>query len=64
MSVYDYSLIIYGIILLGLLIVNFLYFFQIFRNRLPGDASLVAVVIYLALIVFTLFIGGLFMGIS
>ncbi len=61
MTVYDYSLIIYGIFLVILLVINLLYFFQIFRYRLPGDASLWMVSIYLAVIIFTLFVGGLFM---
>lgn len=39
----------YSLFLVVILVVNFLYVFQIFRFRLPGDASLVVLGIHSAL---------------
>lgn len=44
-------LIAYGAFLLVLLVINLLYFFQVFRYRLPGDASIPVLVIHLILVV-------------
>lgn len=44
-------LIAYGAFLFVLLIINLLYFFQIFKYRLPGDASIPVLVIHLLLLV-------------
>lgn len=46
-----YVLIVYGIFLLVLLIVNILYFLQIFKYRLPGDASMTVVTLHILLVV-------------
>lgn len=45
-----YLLIGYGVFLLLMLIINLLYLFQVFRYRLPGDASLIVVAIHLGLL--------------
>lgn len=44
-------LIAYGAFLFVLLVINLLYFFQVFRYRLPGDASIPVLVIHLILVV-------------
>lgn len=45
-----YLLIGYGVFLLLMLVINLLYLFQVFRYRLPGDASLIIVAIHLGLL--------------
>ncbi|MEK7170900.1 MAG: hypothetical protein AAB774_01170 [Patescibacteria group bacterium] len=52
---------VYAGFLLMILIINLLYFFQIFRFRLPGDASIPLLVIHLGLIVTILIISGLYL---
>lgn len=49
----------YGIFLLVILFVNLLYFFQVFKYRLPGDASLLVLGVHVALMLLVLFGGGL-----
>ncbi len=51
MSINQIILIGYGVFLAIILIINLLYFFQVFKYRLPGDASLPILAIYLLIIV-------------
>lgn len=53
---------VYGLILALILLVNILYFFQIFKYRLPGDASIFIVIIHVAVMIFILVVGGLLMS--
>lgn len=46
--------------LLIILLVNLLYFFQVFKYRLPGDASLLALGFHILLIILVLFSGSIF----
>ena len=64
MAINPYLFGIYGIVLTIILVINFLYFFQIFRNRMPGDASIPILIVHIALMVFILLVGGLLMGVS
>lgn len=48
----------YAVFLLLILIVNLLYFFQVFKYRLPGDASLTVLIIHIALMLAVLFFGA------
>ena len=52
---------IYAGFLLLILVINLLYFFQIFRFRLPGDASIPLLVVHLGLIVTILIFSGIFL---
>lgn len=56
----SYVLIAYGIFLLVILLVNLLYFFQVFKYRLPGDASLLVLGIHVALVLTVLFGSSIF----
>lgn len=53
-------LIAYSIFLILILLVNLLYFFQIFKYRLPGDASFLALGFHIALMILVLFGGSIF----
>lgn len=50
----------YIIFLLIILLINLLYFFQVFKYRLPGDASLLVLGVHIALIITVLFGSSLF----
>jgi len=58
----SYILLGYSIFLLMILVINLLYFFQVFKYRLPGDASLVVTAIHLALIIVILLSSSLFLN--
>lgn len=53
---------VYGLFLLVILAINLLYFFQIFRYRLPGDASVFIVIGHLSVMLFILFAGSIFIS--
>ncbi len=40
MTLNDWVLLGYGLFLILVLVINLLYFFQVFQYRMPGDASL------------------------
>ncbi|MEX0594668.1 MAG: hypothetical protein WD157_01030 [Patescibacteria group bacterium] len=50
MGINNYVLIGYGVFLAILLAINLLYFFQVFKYRLPGDASIPVLTIHILLI--------------
>jgi hypothetical protein len=50
MGLNDVILIGYAAFLFILLAINLLYFFQVFKYRLPGDASVSVLVIHLILV--------------
>lgn len=50
MDLKDYVLIGYGIFLLIMLGINILYFFQVFKYRLTGDASITVLVFHIILV--------------
>jgi len=58
MSYRQYLLIGYAIFLLIILILNLLYFFQVSRFRLKGDASFLALMIHILLMIVIFLIGG------
>jgi hypothetical protein len=54
----------YALFLAVMLLINFLYFFQVYRYRLPGDASVGIMVIHIILLLVivmgtTIYIGSL-----
>ncbi|MEK7202215.1 MAG: hypothetical protein AAB669_01650 [Patescibacteria group bacterium] len=55
---------VYAGFLLLILIINLLYFFQVFKYRLPGDASIPVLLIHLMLILAILIVSSLYLGIS
>lgn len=55
---------VYAGFLLLILVINLLYVFQIFKYRLPGDASIPILVIHVALIVTILLVSSLYLGIG
>ena len=55
----SYILAGYGIFLFVLLIINLLYFFQVFKYRLPGDASIGVLAVYVSLILAVMGFGTL-----
>jgi hypothetical protein len=53
----------YAVFLAVMLVINMLYFLQIYRYRLPGDASVAVLVVHIALLLTvitatTFYIGG------
>lgn len=58
------ALSIYGGFLLLILIINLLYVFQVFKYRLPGDASIPILVIHISLMVTILVFSSLYLGIN
>ncbi len=50
----------YVVFLLIILLVNLLYFFQVFKYRLPGDASLLALGLHVGLMLLVLFSSTIF----
>lgn len=55
---------VYAGFLLLILIINLLYFFQVFKYRLPGDASIPVLIVHLMLILTILIVSSLYLGIS
>ncbi len=55
---------VYAAFLLLILVINLLYFFQVFKYRLPGDFSIPILVIHLTLIMTILIISSIYLGIS
>ena len=55
------ALSVYAAFLLLILVINLLYFFQIFRFRLPGDASVPLLVVHLGLVMTILIISGIYL---
>jgi hypothetical protein len=53
----------YGLFLLIILLINLLYFFQVFQYRLPGDVSIKILSLHTILLVSTLVISTLLMGV-
>ncbi len=56
MAINNIILIAYAVFLLIILVINLLYFFQVFKYRLPGDASLPILLLYV-LAMLTIIIG-------
>lgn len=54
MAINNYVLLAYGVFLLILLIINLLYFLQVFKYRLPGDAAMTVLIIHLLLMLLIL----------
>lgn len=59
-----YVLIGYGVFLAIMLVVNLLYFFQVFKYRLPNDYSLPILTIHLLLILAILIISSVILSAS
>jgi hypothetical protein len=64
MELNQYVLLGYAIFLILMLLINLLYFFQIYKYRLPGDASLPVLTLHIVLILTvisltTIFVRGL-----
>lgn len=55
---------IYAGFLLLILIINLLYVFQVFKYRLPNDASIPILVIHISLMVTILVFSSLYLGIN
>ncbi|MEK7535081.1 MAG: hypothetical protein AAB613_02740 [Patescibacteria group bacterium] len=58
------ALSVYGGFLLLILVINLLYIFQVFKYRLPGDASIPFLVIHMTLIITILIVSSLYLGIG
>lgn len=58
MALNSYIIAGYAVFLLLILFVNLLYFFQVFKYRLPGDASLPVLLTHIILMVVVLFFGA------
>jgi len=58
MTYRQYLLITYAAFLFVILIINLIYFYQVSRFRLKGDASFLALTIHLLLMVAAIIIGG------
>lgn len=50
----------YAASLIVILVVNLLYFLQIFKFRLPGDASLLVLMIHISLVLTVIFLTTFF----
>lgn len=55
---------VYAAFLLVILIINLLYFFQVFRFRLPGDVSIIVLVIHSAILLSILVASSIYLGFS
>jgi hypothetical protein len=60
----SYILIGYGLFLAIMLVVNLLYFFQVFKYRLPGDASIPVLSTHIFLVLLILVFSGIYIGIK
>ena len=58
------ALSIYGGFLLLILVINLLYVFQVFKYRLPGDASIPILVLHIALIITILIVSSVYLGLN
>lgn len=56
------TLAIYAGFLLLILVINLLYFFQVFKYRLPGDASIPILLIHMSLVVGILIFSAFYLG--
>lgn len=63
MSVNIFILLGYGIFLTLILFINLLYFYQIFKYRLSGDASIVIVTVHIILMLATVILTSSYLGI-
>jgi hypothetical protein len=54
MDINQVILIAYAVFLAIILVINLLYFFQVFKYRLPGDASLPVLTVYVLAILFVI----------
>lgn len=64
MELNSYVLLGYSLFLAVMLLVNLLYFFQVYKYRLPGDASIAVLIIHIILLLAvitatTIYIGSL-----
>jgi len=57
-----YVLAAYAVFLLVIAVVNLLYFIQIFKYRLPGDASIPVLIIHLIAVGTVLVISSIYLG--
>lgn len=61
MSVNEIILGVYAAFLLLILAINLLYFFQVFKYRLPGDASIPILIIHLTLMLTILIVSSIYL---
>lgn len=59
MTVPNAVLIGYAVFLFIMLVINLLYFFQVFKYRLPGDASMAVLFFHIVLMTATLAVSSL-----
>lgn len=64
MTVEQIVLLAYAAFLAIILVINLLYFFQIFKYRLPGDASLPLLILYVLATVTIVIVTDLLLPIS
>jgi len=55
---------VYAAFLLLILVINLLYVFQIFKYRLPGDASIAVLVIQIGLIAGILIFSSIYLSVA
>lgn len=63
MTANQIAMLIYAVFLIFILIVNFLYFFQVFKYRLSGDISLTILSLHLLTIVTILVVSGVLLSV-
>lgn len=61
MTINPFALLAYGLFLLVALIINLLYVFQVFKYRLPGDASLGVLSLHIILVLTVLFVSSFYL---
>jgi len=61
MIINPFALLAYGLFLLVALIVNLLYIFQVFKYRLPGDASLSVLTLHIILVLTVIFTSSFYL---
>ncbi len=52
----------YSLFLAVLLLINLLYFLQVFKYRLPGDASILVLVVHIALLLTVVVATSIYIG--
>jgi len=62
MALNNIVLVGYAAFLVLILVVNLLYFFQVFKYRLPGDASIPVLVLHLALMLTVLIVSSILLS--
>jgi len=62
MSIDTLILLIYSLFLLFLMVINFLYFYQVFQYRLPNDASLKVLAFHTTSMVAVLVVSAMLLG--